>query len=620
MYWRRRMTTFIKLLGELDKDGAVLSKVDRVRCGHIDDDIFEVTPDSLYRIPGSPFAYWVSNSIRNLFRDLPSFQSDHLMAKAGLTTSDDFRFLRLDWECPPNSNTSSWINMTKGGSYSPYYADVILRLLWDNNGSEVKAFAETTPGTTHWSRNIRSPDFYFQPGLTWTQRTTSSLSFRIMPEGCIFGCKGPAVFSSRDANSMLPILAIVNSIAFKYLVGVQLAAGDAAARSYDVGVIQRTPLPIISNDEKTRLGDLALKAWSLRRNLDFINEPSHNFLLPKLLMEKLLNFDRELIIKEVTRIQSAVNIIVFDLYHFEEDDRKAAFAEVETIDKDTLETSAKSKLKDIESLLSWSVGVAFGRFEWRFTSGELEIPPDPKPFDPLPTKSPGMLSDEDQAFHDNPGILVDDSGHRHDLVRLIESVLEKVNVTVTTDARYWLRRDFFKDHLQQYSKSRRKAPIYWPLSTPSGSYTLWVYYQSLTDQTLYTAVNDFIEPKLKEVVHSAQVLGGKSDRSTQEETELARLQDLHLELEEFRATILAIAKDYVPNYDDGVQITAAPLAELFLYKPWQKLLKDTWKRLEKGDYDWAHLAMNYWPDRVREKCKSDKSLAIAHGLEELFEE
>ena len=28
---------------------------------------------------------------------------------------------------------------------------------------------------------------------------------------------------------------------------------------------------------------------------------------------------------------------------------------------------------------------------------------------------------------------------------------------------------FFKDHLKRYSKSRRKAPIYWPLSTYSGN-------------------------------------------------------------------------------------------------------------------------------------------------------
>jgi hypothetical protein len=28
--------------------------------------------------------------------------------------------------------------------------------------------------------------------------------------------------------------------------------------------------------------------------------------------------------------------------------------------------------------------------------------------------------------------------------------------------------------------------------------------------------------------------------------------------------------------------------------------------------------MNYWPERVHEKCKTDKSLAIAHGLEHLY--
>ena len=50
------------------------------------------------------------------------------------------------------------------------------------------------------------------------------------------------------------------------------------------------------------------------------------------------------------------------------------------------------------------------------------------------------------------------------------------------------------------------------------------------------------------------------------------------------------------------------------------MLKDTWAKLKEGDYDWAHLAMAYWPDRVRGKCKTDKSLAIAHGLEELYQE
>ena len=58
---------------------------------------------------------------------------------------------------------------------------------------------------------------------------------------------------------------------------------------------------------------------------------------------------------------------------------------------------------------------------------------------------------------------------------------------------------------------------------------------------------------------------------------------------------------------------------LFRHKPWQKLLKETWAKLEKGDYDWAHLALTLWPDRVREKCRKDRSLAIAHGLEDICE-
>ena len=35
----------------------------------------------------------------------------------------------------------------------------------------------------------------------------------------------------------------------------------------------------------------------------------------------------------------------------------------------------------------------------------------------------------------------------------------------------------------------------------------------------------------------------------------------------------------------------------------------TWKKLEKGDYDWSHMAHDLWPDRIRAKCVKDRSLA-----------
>ena len=182
--------------------------------------------------------------------------------------------------------------------------------------------------------------------------------------------------------------------------------------------------------------------------------------------------------------------------------------------------------------------------------------------------------------------------------------------------RDYLRRPnaFFVSHQKRFSKSRRQAPIYWPVSTISGNYTLWFYYHRLTDQTLFLAVNDFVEPKIKETRKTIQTLEGKADLNREDREQLEKAQDLEAELQDFLEELIRLAPVWKPNLNDGVQITAAPLWKLFQHKPWQKVLKETWGKLEKGDYDWAHLAYSYWPERVK-----DKSLAIAHRLEDLYE-
>ena len=109
-----------------------------------------------------------------------------------------------------------------------------------------------------------------------------------------------------------------------------------------------------------------------------------------------------------------------------------------------------------------------------------------------------------------------------------------------------------------------------------------------------------------------------SNRSATQEDEFGRLSDLARELKDFREELLRIAAFWRPNLNDGVQITAAPLWSLFQHRAWQKRLRDTWAQLEAGDYDWAHLAMSIWPARVVPKCVEDRSLAIAHEVEDLF--
>ncbi|WP_286817224.1 hypothetical protein [Desulfobacter sp. UBA2225] len=131
-------------------------------------------------------------------------------------------------------------------------------------------------------------------------------------------------------------------------------------------------------------------------------------------------------------------------------------------------------------------------------------------------------------------------------------------------------------------------------------------------------MNDFVDPKLKVVTEDLTDLHNKSTRSSTEEKDLAKLTDLEAELKDFRDELLRIAKFWKPNLNDGVQITAAPLWKLFQRRQWQKKLKETWENLEKGEYDWAHLACSIWPERVLEKCHTDRSLAIAHDVEDDF--
>jgi hypothetical protein len=603
------MSTFLRLLSESDKAEALASACASLRDGESDLRHFDVAPESFNAVPGKPFAYWVSEAVRGVFKRSSSFETSGRTAKQGLATADDFRFVRIWWE----SNQAGWISFAKGGAFSPYYSDIYLLVNWLGQGHELDSFSGSV---------VRNPNLYLRPGLTWPLRTQGGLSLRAMPAGCIFGHKGPAAFvADNDSDELLALLAIVNSRAFALLVSLQMAFG-----SYEVGVMQKTPIPDLTSEERQQLATLARRAWSLKRTLDTAEETSHAFLLPVALRARLGDHDVPAIEAELARIQAEIDEIAFDLYGFFDADRAAVTRPPATEDGDNVQDQVEDEDEAAEApadsrsaLLAWAVGVAFGRFDWRLATRERAAPPEPEPFDPLPAKNHGMLPDGVDPFHRHPGMLVDDPGYLHDLTHLIEEVLVRVEAPAPDDVRRWLQRDFFAFHLQRYSKSRRKAPIYWPLSTASGSYTLWVYYPSLSSQTLYTAINDFIEPKLKQIGGDVAALRNKgAARSRDDEKQFEALQAFELELIELRDTLLKLAPTYKPNLDDGAQISAAPLWSLFRHKPWQKVLKDTWVKLEKGNYDWAHLAMNYWPERVREKCKTDKSLAIAHGLEDLY--
>ena len=222
---------------------------------------------------------------------------------------------------------------------------------------------------------------------------------------------------------------------------------------------------------------------------------------------------------------------------------------------------------------------------------------------------------------DRPDILVDDEGHADDLAARVRAVAERVQVDVPENLRGWLAKEFFPLHIKMYSKSRRKAPIYWQLATPSASYSVWLYIHAFSKDTLFRVQNDYVAPKLAHEERRLESLTSelRDGATAAQRKELAAQEAFVEELRAFLEEVKRVAPLWNPNLDDGVIINFAPLWRLVPQnKAWQKELKSTWDALCEGKYDWAHLAMHLWPERVVPKCAKDRSLAIAHGLEDVF--
>ncbi|MEF8730299.1 MAG: Eco57I restriction-modification methylase domain-containing protein [Accumulibacter sp.] len=581
-------------------------------------------------LPQGKLLYSATSEVRELLSDPVRFEPTGGTAREGMKSFDNFRFIRLSWEIPANSIRvgDKWTPFNKGGEFSFFYSDFHLLLNWSKDGAELRQINLAMNGSTAQVR--QASDYWYRAGVTYSKRSSRGFSARALPAGMIFTSNGPAILPEQDISPEY-LLGWVNSKPIRAIIHLQSNASD-----YSTGALKRLPwrTPTLLDQEKVK--DCITGA--MRSIIEYkarVNETSPWFVAPaltgdistslselqrlRLLAERSTTLALEETSKEISAIYG-----VRDITWAEDILEKASDAEdEEAVEDDSDDDAEESISADFlrSSIFSYAVGVAFGRFDVRQATGEAQALFAPKAFDPLPKKAPGMLSDGAEPFHVHAGVLVDDQGDTHDLARLVEEMLARVDMTFPDDVRRWLQRDFFPIHLQRYSQSRRRAPIYWPLATTSGSYTLWVYYPNLTSQTLYTAINDFVEPKLKQVGGDVTALRNKgSARTRDDEKQFEALQACELELIELRDTLLKLAPTYKPSHDDGVQISAAPLWPLFRHKPWQKVLKDTWAKLEKGDYDWAHLAMNYWPARVREKCRTDKSLAIAHGLEDLYVE
>lgn len=278
------------------------------------------------------------------------------------------------------------------------------------------------------------------------------------------------------------------------------------------------------------------------------------------------------------------------------------------------------------------VGMAFGRWNTAYVKGEKAIPAFGDVFDALPfmpvvsqgeepcpallaVPSDGIMTNEEEsplclASHVREVMILlwgdraDDM--EYELCQLIGCKSLQAYLSSPTG--------FFDYHFKRYTKSRRKAPIYWLLASEDGSLTCWVYYPKLSKNTLPSLILKLRDENesIRSSINNALVAHDKIM-----ETDLrAQQQQVEGMIEEITRII---DLGYEPNHDDGVPVTSCPLVNLIHHRGWNTECAANYEELQKGEYDWSHLAMSMFPSRVTQKAKKDWCMALTHGLEHLCE-
>jgi len=406
-------------------------------------------------LPDSPWVYWISPHIRQLFNDLPSL-GEIAELRQGLATTDNERFLRYWWEIPKNrvawnctglsdaeTSGKKWFPYMKSGGYVQWYGCRKFLVNWGQNGREIKEeILRRYPylkGSWQWV--AKNTDYYFREGITYSYLTSGKFSARFAPAGSIFDVAGSSIFSS---DPWL-VLAILNSRWCRFALSL-----INSTVNFQVGDLQRLPVPRQSCPEP--LKKLVLQAIDIAKFFEMHDETSPDFVAPlpwpdgcQIVREKN---------KQLMEIQHEVDQWVYQLYDLGPDDRN--LIERQTAPDELLPTLDQKELA--YRWISYAVGTVFGRYAHPARMHRENMYPL------VPTDHEGLALEVRNALEQltSPEScrqiidLLSPSGHLHQ----------------------YLSQFFFKQHFNQF----QHRPIYWLLKRKKQ--LLAVYYHTLAIKPL----------------------------------------------------------------------------------------------------------------------------------------
>lgn len=546
------------------------------------------------KIPGSPIAYWASETIRDAFDKAPSF-GEVIRPKVGLQTGSNEKFMRAWHELSIKKIGFSlgsreeavkeefkWFPYNKGGDWRKWYGNCEYVVDWEDDGSRIRNFKDDNGKVRSRPQNT---DFYFKEGITWADITTSSFAARFSPKGFIFDVKGSSGFPAENVLNLA--IGLMNS---KLMLGFMRILNPTA--TFQVGDMSRVPFvsPEVGGQEVDANADkliaLGRNDWnSYETSWGFTNLPllHHDYCQPTLKSsyQKLRAYWREITL-EMQRLEEENNRIFIDAYGLQgELTPEVPLSEVTLTcnphyrygtEKSEDELEALLLADTMRELVSYAVGCMFGRYSLDkpglILANQGETLADylaqvPQPTFPADDDNVIPLLDGDWfpdditlRFRQFLRVAFGDA-HYEDNLAFIEQALN-VKGKRNYSLRDYFLGEFYADHVKRY----KKRPIYWLFSSPKGTFSALVYlhrYRPDTVSVVLSYLRDF-RKKLASRLDYLQQVAINPSASQSEKTKASKEADTIkkqlIELDDYeRDTLYPLATEQVElDLDDGVKV------------------------------------------------------------------